>query len=214
MHTLLLFLSIADTSDVANVELVNADIVFLLDGSDDMQQSARGIQSFLKEFVEQIDIGPNKAQVAMIQYSDEPTPAFYLNTYSLKRDILKDVSNLKLKGGRHVNTGGALDYLAKNVFTSSAGSRALSGVPQILILLSGRKSQDDVQVPLEHLKNAGVVLFSVGVGNADWLEMQSLAHSPRDAYLMKETSDFSVVRQKLLSEVASHKGLAVPGVGE
>ena len=188
--------------------------MFLLDGSDDMQQRAQGIQSFLKEFVEQIDIGPNKAQVAIIQYSDEPTPAFYLNTYSLKRDILNYVSNLKLKGGRNVNTGEALDYLARNVFTSSAGSRVMTGVPQILILLSGRKSQDNVQVPLERLKNAGVALFSVGVGKADWLEMQSLAHSHRHAYLIKETSDFSVVRQKLLSDVASHKGSTIPGVGE
>ena len=179
-----------------------------------MQQSARGIQSFLKEFVEQIDIGPNKAQVAIIQYSEEPTPAFYLNTYSLKRDILKYVSDFKLKGGKHVNTGKALDYVARNVFTSSAGGRALTGVPQILIILSGRKSQDDVKVPLESLKNAGVVLFSVGVGNADWLEMQNLAHNPRDAYLIKETSDFSVVRQKLLSQVASHKASIIPGIGE
>lgn len=179
-----------------------------------MQQSSRGIQSFLKEFIEQVNIGPNKVQVAMIQYSDEPTTAFYLNTYSTKRDILNYVNNFKLKGGRHVNTGGALSYLARNVFTSSAGSRALTGVPQILILISGSRSQDDVQLPSESLKNAGVVLFSIGVGNADWLEMQSVAHSPRDAYLIKDTSDFSVVRQQLLSEVASHKVSTIPGVGE
>ena len=214
MFNCVFLLSIANTYDVGNVEQVNADIVFLMDGSDDMQQSARGIKSFLKEFVEQIDIGPNKAQIAIIQYSEEPTPAFYLNTYSLKRDILKYVSDLKLKGGKHVNTGKALGYVARNVFTSSAGGRAQTGVPQILIILSGRKSQDDVQVPLESLKNAGVVLFSVGMGNADWLEMQSLAHNPRDAYLIKETSDFSIVRQKLLSQVASHKASIIPGIGE
>lgn len=208
------FVSISDTSTIAEVELQSADIVFLLDGSDNMRASERQILDFVREFVKQIEIGPSKVQVALIQYSTEPTTDFLLNTYSLKEDVLSNLSNVKLKGGLNVNTGVALDYVKSNVFTASSGSRAQHGVPQILIVLSGKKSEDDVLDPVERLKNAGIVLFSVGVNNADRLEIKQLAHSPIAEYFIKEISDFTLVRQQLLSVIASHKVTVSPGVGE
>lgn len=207
-----LFVSISDNSTIAELELQSADIVFLLDGSDDMRASERQILDFVREFVKQIEIGPSKVQVALIQYSTEPTTDFLLNTYSLKDDVLSHLSNVKLKGGFIVNTGVALDYVRNNVFTASSGSRAQQGVQQILILFSGRKSEDDVLGPVDRLRNAGIVLFSVGVNNAE--RMEQLAHSSRAEYFIKEISDFPLVREQLLSVIASHEGTVNPGVGE
>lgn len=195
-------------------ELQSADIVFLIDGSDGMKVNAEQIWDFVRWFVEQIEIGPSKAQVALIQYSDKPTTNFLLNTYSLKTDILSEMSNIQLKGGTSINTGQALDYVKNNVFIASSGSRAQEGVPQVLILLSGAKSEDNVLVPLERLKDAGIVLFSVGINNADKFEMQRLAHSPTEAFFIEAISDFPLVRQQLLSVAASHKGRISPGIGE
>lgn len=209
-----MFVSISDTSTVTKLELQSADIVFLLDGSDDMRANENQILDFVRDFVKQIEIGPRKVQVALIQYSTEPTTDFLLNTYSLKDDVLSQLSNVKLKGGFSVNTGAALDYVKDNVFTASSGSRAQQGVPQILIFLSGRKSEDDVSGPVERLRDAGIVIFSVGVNNADRLEMQQIAHRSGAEYFIKEISDFSLVRQQLVSVIASHKGTISPGVGE
>lgn len=208
------FVFIPDTSSVTKLELQSADIVFLLDGSDDMRANERQILDFVKEFVKQIEIGTSKVQVALIQYSTEPTTDFLLNTYSLKDDVMSHLSNIKLKGGFTVNTGVALDYVKSNVFTASSGSRAQQGVPQILILLSGKKSEDDVSGPVDRLRDAGIVLFSVGVNNADRLEIQRLAHRPGAEYFIKEMSDFTHARQQLLSVIASHKGTVSPDVGE
>ncbi len=207
-----MFISITDTSTITELELQSADIVFLLDGSDDMRASERQILDFVREFVKQIEIGPSKVQVALIQYSTEPTTDFLLNTYSLKGDILSHLNNVKLKGGLIVNTGVALDYVRNNVFTASSGSRAQQGVQQILILFSGRKSEDDVLGPVDRLRNAGIVLFSVGVNNAE--RMEQLGPGPRAEYFIKEISDFPLVREQLLSVIASHEGTVNPGVGE
>lgn len=179
-----------------------------------MRASERQILDFVTEFVKQIEIGPSKVQVALTQYSTEPTADFLLNTYSMKDNVLSHLSNVKLRGGFTLNTGVALDYVKNNVFTPSSGSRAQQGVPQILILLSGRKSEDDVFGPADRLRNAGIVLYSVGVNNADRLEMEQLAHSPTAKYFVKDTSDFAPVREQLLSVIASHKGTVSPGVGE
>lgn len=190
----------------------SADIVFLLDGSDDMQPSEQQTLEFVREFVKQIEIGPKKAQVALIQYSTEPTTEFLLNKYSLKDDIINHLDNMKLKGGSTVNTGVALDYVKNNVFTASSGSRALHAVSQILILFSGRNSNDEILGPLERLRNAGIVLFGIGVNNADRFEMEQLA--PRAMYFIKNTSDFPHVREQLLSVISSLKSTISPDVGK
>ncbi|XP_047457590.1 collagen alpha-3(VI) chain-like [Mugil cephalus] len=195
----------------AKVEIKSADIVFLLDGSDDMQSSESQILEFVKDFVKQIEIGPRDVQVALVQYSTEPTTDFLLNKYSVKEDVLSHLNNVKLNGGLEVKTGVALSYVENNVFTVSSGSRAGQGVPQILILLSGRKSEDDVLGPAERLKNAGIELFGVGMNNVDRLEMEQLA--PNEEYFIKEISDFPLVREKLLSAIASVKGPYSRGVG-
>lgn len=195
-------------------ELQSADIVFLLDGSDDMKESERQILDFLKEFVQETEIGPENVQIALIQYSTEPTTDFLLNTYSQKNDVLSHLNNMKLKGGPSVNTGVALDYVRNNVFAASAGSRAQQAVPQILILLSGRKSEEDVLSAVNRLRTAGIVLYSVGMKNADRLEMEQVAHSPTAKYFIEDNSDFPLVREQLLSVIASQKGAISPVVGE
>lgn len=191
-----------------------ADVVFLLDGSDDMQASERPILEFLIEFVKQVEIGPSKTQIALVQYSSEPTADFMLNTYAFKDDVLNHLRNVKLKGGPTVNTGVALDYVNNNVFSALSGSRAQQGVSSILILLGGSKSEDDVSGLVSKLKNAGIALYTVGVNNADRLEMEKLAHGARGTFFIKEMSDFPLVRQALLSAIVSHKDTVSPGVGE
>uniref|UniRef100_A0A673B2A2 VWFA domain-containing protein n=1 Tax=Sphaeramia orbicularis TaxID=375764 RepID=A0A673B2A2_9TELE len=159
----------------------------------------RQIWEFVGEFVKQLEIGPSRVQVALTQYSTRPTTNFLLNTYSLKDDILNHLRGAELTGGQSVNTGEALDYVTNNVFTSSSGSRILQGIPQILILLSGMKSADDVSGPVERLRDAGIVLFSVGMNNADSLEMDRLAQSPQMKYFVNQMSDLMLVKQQLLS---------------
>ncbi|XP_071063223.1 collagen alpha-3(VI) chain-like [Pseudochaenichthys georgianus] len=178
----------------------------------DVLNSIRTIRH--KEFVKQTEIGPSKVQVALIQYSTEPTSEFFLNTHSLKDDVIGHLSNVKLKGGLSVNTGLALEYVKNNVFSASSGSRAQQGVPQILILFSGRKSEDDVLGPVERMRKTGIVIFSVGMIDAERLEMEQIAHSPKAKYLIKDISDFPLVRDQLLSDIASHKDSDSPGVGE
>lgn len=190
----------------------SADIVFLLDGSDDMQPSEQQTLEFVRDFVKQIEIGPRKAQVALIQYSTEPTTEFLLNKYLMKDDIINHLDNMKLKGGSTVNIGVALDYVKNNVFTASSGSRALHAVPQILILFSGRNSNDEILGPLERLRNVGIVLFGIGVNNADRFEMEQLA--PTAMYFIKNTSDFPHVREQLLSVISSLKSTIRPHVGK
>lgn len=194
--------------------LDRADIVFLLDGSDGMKESESQIVEFLKEFVTEVEIGPEKVQIALVQYSTEPAVVFLLNTYSQKNTILGHLNSMKLMGGQSVKTGAALEYVKNIVFAAPSGSRAQQAVPQILIHLSGKKSDDDVLNAVNRLRTAGIVLHSVGVKNADRLEMEQVAHSPAAKYFIQENSDFPLVREQLISVIASQTDVINPVVGE
>uniref|UniRef100_A0A671VFW9 VWFA domain-containing protein n=1 Tax=Sparus aurata TaxID=8175 RepID=A0A671VFW9_SPAAU len=158
------------------------DIVFLLDGSDVTRSDFPAMKNFVKRVVDALNVGENKDHVSVVQYSRDPQTDFSLNTYTEKQDVVAAVQQLNHKGGSLLNTGAALDYVRNNAFAESSGSRYQEGVPQILILLSGGRSQDDVASAAAALKRDKVVPFCVGTRNADILEQQMIAHNPSYAF--------------------------------
>lgn len=183
------------------------DIVFLLDGSDDTRRRFTDIQDFVQRVVEKLDIAMNKDRVSVVQYSDTAEVNFNLNSHTTKDDVLDAIRGLSHKGGSPLNIGGALMYLRDNVFTASSGSRRLERVPQLLILLSGGRSSDDIRMPATKLKDWGVFSISIGTGDADTLELQTISHEPNYALSITDYDNLPTIQQELLSLVkeASHQ---------
>uniref|UniRef100_UPI0037E7EA12 collagen alpha-3(VI) chain-like n=1 Tax=Semicossyphus pulcher TaxID=241346 RepID=UPI0037E7EA12 len=175
--------------------------VFLLDGSDGTRSGFPAVRDFVQRVVETLSVDDKKDRVSVVQYSKDPTVQFYLNTYTTKGDILDTVRGLRHKGGRPLNTGAALQYLRDNVFTASAGSRLLEGVPQLLILISGGRSFDSVDAPASALKQLGVLTFAIGTRNSDIRELQKISHDPSYAQTVSEFTDLPNVQQQLQSSV-------------
>ncbi|XP_038575557.1 LOW QUALITY PROTEIN: uncharacterized protein col6a3 [Micropterus salmoides] len=182
-------------------QLPGRDLVFLLDGSDGTRTGFPAMRDFVQRVVETLSVDDNKDRVSVVQYSREPAVQFYLNTYPTKGEILDSVRGLRHKGGRPLNTGAALQYLRDNVFTASAGSRRVEGVPQVLILLSGGKSSDSVDVPASALKQLGVLTITIGTGSSDSIELQKISHDPSYALSVSEFTDLPSVQQQLKSSV-------------
>uniref|UniRef100_A0A665UXN0 Collagen, type VI, alpha 3 n=1 Tax=Echeneis naucrates TaxID=173247 RepID=A0A665UXN0_ECHNA len=207
-----LALSVSDYSDLPTVQeqlssammekrLPGRDIVFLLDGSDDTRTGFPAMRDFVQRVVETLSVDDSTDRVSVVQYSRDPTVQFYLNTYTTKGEILDTLRDLRPKGGRPLNTGAALQYLRDNVFTASAGSRRLEGVPQILILLSGGRSFDRVEEPASALKQLGVLTFAIGSRSSDSRELQSISHDRSYALSVSEFTDLPKVQQQLQSSV-------------
>lgn len=177
------------------------DVVFLLDGSDGTRTGFPAMRDFVQRVVETLSVDDTTDRVSVVQYSRDPAAQFYLNTYTTKGEILDALTGLRHKGGRPLNTGAALQYLRDNVFTASAGSRRLEGVPQVLILLSGGRSFDSVDAPASALKQLGVLTFAIGTRSSDSKELQTIAHDPSYALSVSEFTDLPSVQQQLQSSV-------------
>lgn len=163
-----------------------------------MQNSFGEILGFVGRVVENLNVDENNDQVSLVQYSRKPSVEFYLNTYKTKQDVVDNVQAVTHKGGRPLNTGAALQYVKDNIFSASSGSRRLQGVPQVLVLVSGGRSSDDVRNAVEDLKEIGVIVTVVGTRNADTLEIQTISLDPSLAFFAADSSDLSKIEQQII----------------
>ncbi|XP_078108114.1 collagen alpha-6(VI) chain-like [Sander vitreus] len=160
-----------------------ADIVFLVDGSSSISPgNFQEVRSFLRNFIKALDIGPNKVRIGLAQYSDEPQQEFLLKDHSDKKSLLTTVEKIQLLGGG-TKTGKAIDFLQKQYFTKEAGSRLGQRVPQIAIVITDGQSTDVVKEPAQKLRKDGVIVFVIGVGEANHKELESIANWPPHRFL-------------------------------
>ncbi|XP_072434860.1 uncharacterized protein [Chiloscyllium punctatum] len=177
------------------------DIVFLIDGSPGMGRSFVQVREFLSNVIQELDIGPDKDQVAVVQYSSGPRLEFALNTHSTTNAVLDTIKKLRLKRGRPLNTGAALDYVTRNVFSPSAGSRGLAGASQILVLITAGKSKDDVGQAADAMKQAGIVSIAIGAKYTDTTELQQIVSHPDSAFRLGDFKELETIQQGLFSKV-------------
>ncbi|XP_076592743.1 collagen alpha-6(VI) chain [Chaetodon auriga] len=160
-----------------------ADIVFLVDGSSSIGISNfQEVRQFLRSVVTGLDIGPDKVRVGLAQYSDEPYQEFLLKDHMDKNSLLAELDTFPYRTGG-TETGKAIDFVLTQYFTKDAGSRASQRVPQIAVVITDGDSTDDVVVPAQRLRKHGVIVFGIGVGQANLKELESIANRPPDRFL-------------------------------
>lgn len=162
---------------------------------------------FVQRVVERLNIGENNDRVSVVQFSRDARIHFYLNTYTTKEDILGQVRGITPNGGGPVMMGAALQYVKDNIFTASSGSRRLEGVPQLLILLSGGRAYDNVDIPSSALKDLGVLIFGIGSGASDISELERISFDPNFALTVSDFKNLPNVEKLLLT---SMDAVAVP----
>ncbi|KAL0985323.1 hypothetical protein UPYG_G00155470 [Umbra pygmaea] len=154
-----------------------ADIVFLVDGSSSISPTDfKDLQEFLRNFINGLVIGAAKVRIGLAQFSDQTKKEFLLKDYTERDALLEQVNRLQqLQGG--TETGKALTFLKEEFFTTTAGSRG-GTVPQIAIVLTDGESQDDVLGPATTLRDHGVIIYAIGVGDINITQLKSIANRP------------------------------------
>nr|XP_021503550.1 collagen alpha-1(XX) chain [Meriones unguiculatus]XP_021503561.1 collagen alpha-1(XX) chain [Meriones unguiculatus] len=155
-----------------------ADIIFLVDGSWSIgHRHFQQVKDFLASIITPFEIGPDKVQVGLTQYSGDPQTEWDLNSFHTKEQVLAAVHSLRYKGG-NTFTGLALTHVLGQNLKPAAGVRPEAA--KVLILVTDGKSQDDVHTAARILKDQDIDVFAVGVKNADESELKLLASQPLD----------------------------------
>uniref|UniRef100_A0A7N8WLF5 Collagen, type XII, alpha 1a n=1 Tax=Mastacembelus armatus TaxID=205130 RepID=A0A7N8WLF5_9TELE len=174
-------------SDVVCRTTAQADIVLLVDGSWSIGRlNFKTIRAFITRMVAVFDIGPERVQIGLAQYSGDPKTEWHLDTHKTRESLLEAVANLPYKGGNTM-TGLALNYILQNNFKDNVGMRPNSR--KIGVLITDGKSQDEVTVNSQNLRDQGIELYAIGVKNADENELRSIASDPDEIH-MYNVADF------------------------
>ncbi|KAI9532422.1 hypothetical protein NQZ68_031945 [Dissostichus eleginoides] len=180
-----------------------ADMVFLVDGSSSIGLSNfQEVRQFLRSVVTGLDIAPNKVRIGLAQYSDETYQEFLLKDHMDKTSLLEAVDTFQYRTGG-TETGKAIDFLRTQYFTEEAGRRAGKRVPQIAVVITDGDSTDDVIAPAQRLRQQGVIVFGIGVGEANLQQLESIANRPPERFLssISNYTDLKTLKDSLLKTV-------------
>uniref|UniRef100_A0A4W3GDR6 VWFA domain-containing protein n=1 Tax=Callorhinchus milii TaxID=7868 RepID=A0A4W3GDR6_CALMI len=201
---------------------VYSDVVFLVDGSRYARPPAfQKVKNFITQIIDKLNIVENGYRIGLAQYSGDAKTEFLLNRFQQKDEVMNYLRrNYMFKGGGALRTGRAISHLQTNFFTTAAGSRQVDGVPQIAVVITTARSQDDVEADSKALKKRGVRIISVGIGNSDISELEKIAFLPNYPFLFQTSGFENLIRA---SEVSSaimmitqreflHKEIKAPAV--
>ncbi|XP_070588380.1 collagen alpha-3(VI) chain isoform X4 [Erythrolamprus reginae] len=154
------------------------DILFLIDGSMNVAGQFPAVREFVYQIISDLNVGPDAVRIALAQFSDNINVEFNFDIPS-KIEILQKVRKMRMKGGRLLNIGAALDYAVKDIFVRHAGSRIEEGVPQFLVLLVAGRSDDTVDESADTLKQTGVITFVIQTKTSDPVELERIVYAPQ-----------------------------------
>nr|XP_005545785.1 PREDICTED: collagen alpha-4(VI) chain-like isoform X1 [Macaca fascicularis]XP_005545786.1 PREDICTED: collagen alpha-4(VI) chain-like isoform X1 [Macaca fascicularis] len=152
------------------VHVEKADIYFLIDGSGSINpQDFLEMKAFMKEVIKMFQIGPNRVQFGVIQYSDKIQSQFILSQYPSVAELKVAIDNIQ-QGGGGTATGEALNNMTQ-VFADTGRIN----VARYLIVITDGKSSDPVAEAAEGLRENGVIIYAIGVREANIDELKEIA---------------------------------------
>lgn len=157
---------------------------YLLDDSESLGEDNFIItRQFLRNMTEAFPVAPDRVRIGLITFAYDIDFRFFLNTYDTKEDVLAAIDATNYTAGG-TNTSGALDEVRLNGFLESEGARASTlGVPRIAIVVTDGRSfrPNETAIAAEQLHNDSVIVYALGIAEADPDELNAIASSERFA---------------------------------
>ncbi|XP_014421932.2 LOW QUALITY PROTEIN: collagen alpha-5(VI) chain [Camelus ferus] len=183
------------------------DIVFVLDHSGSIsRQDQESMMNLTIHLVKKSDVGPDRVQFGALTYSDQPEVLFYLNTYSNRSAVVEHLRRRR-DTGRSTYTARALEH-AGSLFTEEHGSRIKQNVKQMLIVITDGVShdQDLLGDAASKLRRQGIVIYAVGVGQANQEELEMMAGDRNYTVHVSDFSKLKDVYQSLQDSMCTNAG--------
>ncbi|KAF3853628.1 hypothetical protein F7725_014316 [Dissostichus mawsoni] len=188
------------------------DLVFALDASGAVSPDNFIIlRDFVRSLTVHFDINRDVAQVALVSYGRRATTVFSLDKHDTGSSILKAVDEANYMGGVG-STGTALLHIHSEVLTASKGARP--GVNKAVVLLTDGSGGDDAAVPAQKIRDNGVSVFVIGIGDVQKDRLLQIAGSEEHMISVPFYEDLKyfedVLVQMLCSEVKKPVNLCRP----
>ncbi|CAM5092667.1 unnamed protein product, partial [Eretmochelys imbricata] len=179
---------------------MKADIILLVDSSESIHPvDFQKMKDFIQLIVNRSDIGADKVQIGLLQFSSEPQEEFQLNSYSSKTDLRRAISGIRqIKSG--TMTGKALTF-ASSYFDEPKGGRPR--VKQYLIVITVGEAQDIVREPAETIRDKGITIYAIGVLQANNSQLVEIAGSQDKVFFEDNFDSLTFLEKDILFEICN-----------
>lgn len=184
------------------------DIIFLIDSTMGTA-TINALREFIKQFVSVMPIGPDQVQVGIAQFSTVPRLEMDLNSYGSREALIAALGSIRPRPGQNVNIGAALDFVRVNMLQPDKGSRFQQNVPQLVLLLTSKKSTDNVQEPALALQRMGVLTLAAGSKSADVQELNKIAFADQVVFMRKDFRQLFRNPREIIDALSTLSGVVV-----
>ncbi|GAB1606677.1 type VI, alpha, partial [Argonauta hians] len=164
-----------------------ADIVFILDSSGSVgAPNFQKMLSFVETVSKSFNIGPNEVQIGVDTFDSSSRTEFLMNKNKDLKSLLSSISSIPTSRNGITRMGEALRHLHNVSMSSGAGMRP--NVSHIAIMLTDGRPNGQLNVIQEskRVKDAGVKLFTIGIGpNIDFNQLNNMASKPTTQFVFK-----------------------------
>lgn len=180
-----------------------ADIYFLLDHSVSTRADFEDVKKFIIGFLQLFNIGPDHVRVGVAKVAHDPTLQFSLTEHKNRASLEAAVNNIIQPNGG-TETGKALTYVA-DLFNQAKVSRPAK-VQEILIVITDKKSQDDVSGPAAELKIQGVSVYAIGVKDASQEELLKMTIDEKKKFYVPNYDGLNSIKSEIVTDICSQEG--------
>ncbi|XP_004704238.1 collagen alpha-6(VI) chain [Echinops telfairi] len=179
---------------------MQADIMFLVDssGSIGLENFAK-MKTFMKSLVSKSQIGPNRVQIGVVQFSDINKEEFPLNKFTSPREIADAIDHMP-HIGETTMTGSALSFVSQ-YFRPDKGARP--NVRKFLILITDGEAHDVVKDPAAELRQAGTIIYSVGVFGSNVTQLEEISGRPEMVFYVENFDILQRIEDDLVFGICS-----------
>ena len=189
------------------------DIAFLIDSSSNSGIKNYRRETFLTKLVAQrLGISPSRSQAAIILYGESAKIEAYFghhtNTGYFERTVNRLPHFPSQNGGKRLKE--ALHLAATKVFPGARKS-----VSKAVVVLTCGAQSEDLKIPVKNLRNAGVRILVVGVGDDVHIkELRNITESENDIFLSKAYGDLTQTADAIVENVCPRNGKFCGSVAE
>ena len=150
-------------------------------------------------------INPLQTHIGFVVFSTNSQVVLDFKTYFDLKSVESAIDGIKYTGGS-TNIGAGLNLVKSKLFDLTSRQN----VPHILIVLTSGRSTGDVLAPSKALRDSGVNVFCIGIGNMyNKKELDDIATDPDAGHVLTgDVTKLSLMIKAIRSKICKGKKLS------
>ncbi|NXT23556.1 VWA2 protein, partial [Syrrhaptes paradoxus] len=190
---------ICSVDNLEGCQAQSLDLAFVVDSSDGVGlENFLQLRGFVRSSCSHFSINRDVTQMALVIYGSKAHTVFPLDTHMNNLAVLQAINQVPFLGDS-ASPGSALLHIYSDVMTVQKGARP--GVNKVVVVLTNGGGMEDAVVPAQQLRDNGILVFVVVIGNAQRDTLLRVAGSPNYLVHISSYEDLQYYQDLIIERI-------------